>query len=118
MEDRGFTLIELLIAVAIIFILAAVSISYYTKYKRNAEVANLQKMLTTCARQLCGDYCNNSASNQTICQFEGYNGSCKVIIDSEGIVRFENGECIYQKDSLDIKCTLNPASGKIDCWAL
>lgn len=70
-NEKGFTLVELLIVVAIIGILAAIAIPQFTKYKRNASLANCNSDLRNCISEAASQYALNNAAYTNCSDLDG-----------------------------------------------
>ncbi len=114
-KEEGFTLIELLIVIAIIAILSAVALPYFTKYKKTAEITSVQKLLTSCARELAVEYTENSQILTKTCTFPQTTDNCSLVLTpSSGKVYLQADSCILRISNMRVKCFVTE-SGAIKC---
>ncbi len=114
-KEEGFTLIELLIVITIIAILSAVALPYFTKYKKTAEITSIQKLLTSCARELAVEYTENSQVLIKTCIFPQSDDNCSLVLTpSSGKVYLQTNSCILRVSNMRVKCFVTDA-GKIKC---
>ncbi|NPA53411.1 MAG: prepilin-type N-terminal cleavage/methylation domain-containing protein [Aquificae bacterium] len=115
-HSKGFSLIELLIVISIILLLAAIALPSFIKYKKRAEISNIQKLLTTCARELAVEYTQNSAILKKVCYFPETPDNCTLVLTpSTGKILLEADKCIMNISGYDVQCVVT-AAGAIKCY--
>ncbi len=115
-KNGGFTLIELLVVIAIIAILAAVAFPSFVKYKKTAEITSIQKLLTSCARELAVEYTENSSVLRKTCVFPQTEDNCSLVLTpTSGRVNLATDSCILRVSNMRIQCVVT-SSGSIKCY--
>ncbi len=112
MNRKGFTLIELLIVIAIIAILAGLSIPMYDKYKKNAIKTALLSDLRNCISDIAG--ARQTGSDEPLSSIVAKCGKSqfteRIELESENPVKLkavskeENFNCEYDETNGSVKC--------------
>jgi len=115
-NNSGFTLIELLVVITIILILVSVAIPSFLKYKKTAQITNIQKLLTSCARELAVEYTQDSSVLTKTCAFPETSDNCTIVLTpSTGKVFISTSSCILNLDNFQVECIVT-SSGAIKCY--
>ena len=119
---RGFTLVELLISIAIIFLLSAIALPTYLKYKNRAVVSYVQQNLVNCASSLMAEYADNGI-NSTNCTIKDSTNSCELVVSNNGdYIKIANSYCIFEVKGIKVKCEIitnyGDVNGRVECYQI